>query len=791
MRNPNGDFNINPGGAFHAFDYAASDYVNLTAGNLVQLGASSSALPRLSGIDSLKVPVIYPGILNIAAGAGGVVLDGDSTYNQLILYPSPQGSLTINTAGGGSLTGDLPAISGTPQIFNLIVSDSGREPIHPVIAGGYFGLNDHAASPVHLNSETPVVLNISGSMNFMMLGAPEAAQINVVGDMNNSAFQGMNLSADPNLSVTVPVREIDGSMGTAKVYPGLTSITVGQAAKINLENSGILNPATDGGLTVGGDIVNRSAFTSIDLTQLLAAGAAVPDLSLLAQATDNTVNGNSISAATLATSFYYNPTTKILTYQNIKGVSLSGLLQLLQNLTVQKVDANGNPLWLDPEQTIPDTTTASVLDATTTQALLTEYNALGAIPSGASGYIIGGGGKFNITAHNWILAPRRVSSRRALVSIQGRLLSACIPTVQPSGADIGINLAGDLDMYSSAIASLNGGNISITSGGDINVGSSDFSVTALGARGIFTTGQGNVNVFADGPHANINVNGSRIAAYDGGNVTVESLQGDVNAGSGGSGFVVVNAFSVDPATHNVTTSTPTIPGSGILATTFPDDAGQAVGNILVETPNGNVNTSSGGIVQLPLNNGNSQNATVEVLAGYELRDPAGNRVTAADISSGTPVSVSGGGNIDASGSGVIAENAVLKASGEIQGVVFSKNNITLDAGIGITSLTALGKSIDATAPSFGPTVTLIGTEHVNAAGAAPSQILSQDANGGGTTFAQGTVANATSQAASASDAAAPATKTDTSTNDDSLKKKKNITLARKISRVTVLLPGKN
>ncbi len=647
---------------------------------------------------------------------------------------------------------------------------------------------------MHLNSETPVVLNISGSMNFMMLGAPEAAQINVVGDMNNSAFQGMNLSADPNLSVTVPVREIDGSMGTAKVYPGLTSITVGQAAKINLENSGILNPATDGGLTVGGDIVNRSAFTSIDLTQLLAAGAAVPDLSLLAQATDNTVNGNSISAATLATSFYYNPTTKILTYQNIKGVSLSGLLQLLQNLTVQKVDANGNPLWLDPEQTIPDTTTASVLDATTTQALLTEYNALGAIPSGASGYVIGGGGKFDISAHNMDLGTTPgIQSKGIGLYRAGSLYPLADPNgaAFTQGADIEINLAGDLDMYSSAIASLNGGNISITSGGDINVGSSDFSVTALGARGIFTTGQGNVNVFADGPHANINVNGSRIAAYDGGNVTVESLQGDVNAGSGGSGFVVVNAFSVDPATHNVTTSTPTIPGSGILATTFPDDAGQAVGNILVETPNGNVNTSSGGIVQLPLNNGNSQNATVEVLAGYELRDPAGNRVTAADISSGTPVSVSGGGNIDASGSGVIAENAVLKASGEIQGVVFSKNNITLDAGIGITSLTALGKSIDATAPSFGPTVTLIGTEHVNAAGAAPSQILSQDANGGGTTFAQGTVANATSQAASASDAAAPATKTDTSTNDDSLKKKKNITLARKISRVTVLLPGKN
>ena len=183
-----------PAARFHAFDYAPADYVNLTAGNLVQLGASSSALPRLNGIDSLKVPVIYPGILNIVAGAGGVVLDGDSTYNQLILFPSPQGSLTINTTDGGSLTGNLPTISGTPQIFNLIVSDSGRSQ-YTQYAGGYFGLNDHAATPVHLNSETPLELNISGDMDLVLLGAPEAAQINVVGNMNNCSFQGMNLNA--------------------------------------------------------------------------------------------------------------------------------------------------------------------------------------------------------------------------------------------------------------------------------------------------------------------------------------------------------------------------------------------------------------------------------------------------------------------------------------------------------------------------------------------------------------------------------------------------------------------
>ena len=162
VRNPNGDFNTvegsgSPTGAYHTFDYAPSDYVNLTAGNLVRLGAPSSALPRLNGLDSLRVPVIYPGILDVSAGAGGVVLDGDNTYNQLILYPSPLGSLVIDTTDGGSLVGQLPTVSGAPQVFNLIVSDSGNDQ-YDSSTEGLFGLNDHASTPVHADSEMPVDL---------------------------------------------------------------------------------------------------------------------------------------------------------------------------------------------------------------------------------------------------------------------------------------------------------------------------------------------------------------------------------------------------------------------------------------------------------------------------------------------------------------------------------------------------------------------------------------------------------------------------------------------------------
>src|SRR5208282_2321711 len=85
VRNPNGVFDTSAGTAYkHYFDYSPGDYVDLNAGNLVQLGASPSTLPRPAG---LAIPFLYPSIVNITAGAGGVQLTGGSTapFNQLIL----------------------------------------------------------------------------------------------------------------------------------------------------------------------------------------------------------------------------------------------------------------------------------------------------------------------------------------------------------------------------------------------------------------------------------------------------------------------------------------------------------------------------------------------------------------------------------------------------------------------------------------------------------------------------------------------------------------------------------
>jgi len=885
VRNPNGTFN--GGSSFnHTFDYAPADFVNLSAGNQVQLGASIS-LPRLTGANN-NVPIIYPSILNITAGAGGVILGAPGFSASLVLFPSPQGSLTINTVG--SLVNALNAVQGSPQLFNLIVSDAGHSQFTTT---ANFGVNDHAATPVHLSSPTPIELNIGGDMNLINLVVPEAAQINVGGNMLNCGFQGMNLSPAPTFQVQVP--QANGNPETVTVDPGVTTVNV------------------------TGDILDRSAFTSIELGQI--PGAEAPDLSVLARALNNNL---SLSAVTLAKSFYYNPATGTLTYQNIPGTTLLSVLNLLNNLPVQEF-INGVPQWENPPSAggdppyntipLPAPNNVSLLGnpstpGTIAYALVQQYNALGVLPLNAStyGYTIGGGGQFNLTARTIDLGTSAgiQSQGVALYTVRGsnpyplaglfgnggvfnhgtdiNLITTGNPA---NGKNAAGNLIGDLDMYSTSIASLNGGNISISASGDVNAGSPVFTVNSVSPLGIYTS-QGDVSVTANG---DINVNGSRIAAYDGGNVTVESLHGNIDAGTGVNGFVAVKEIYEDPVTHQVYTTTEAIPGSGFLATTYPPPLPGSVfpaplnnvGNILVETPEGSITTGLGGIIQTPLNGLDSPDAVVEVLAGYELRDANGNRVLARSIATGTavpvfsarnvvtlgpivqvtpagsitPVSLTqvldGNGNplldpngqplyvktqdasrqivqlvnnriqpyldfhgsaasvtepldangqpfndsqgnpvlvlgrkIDTGSSGIIAQNAVLKATGGIKGVIFSTHNITLDS-LGPITVIALGHHIDVTG-TVGPSE-LIGPE-VNAAGADPSNIQSANANGGGSTFAKGTTANATSQAASSSDANKALASTGEGDDDDN-KNKKDVALQQKVSRVTVILPAKN
>ncbi len=817
--NPNGAFDSAGGPTLnHTFDYSPDSYANLTAGNEVELGAPSSTL-WLAGS---ALPFIYPPTLNIQSGAGGVALGTSGSPNSLILYPSPEGSLTINTTG--SLFSNLNPTTG-PQIFSLIVSDSGADQWK---SSATFAAGDHAATPIHENNPTPIDLNIGGDMSLVSLSVPEAAQINVAGNMNNCGFQGMNLAAND-----------------------VTSIQV------------------------GGNINNASTFTTINLNNV--SGGTAPDFTILGQAI--TPPGQP-SAATLASSFFYDPATGVLTYRTIPGVSLASVLNLLQHLTIQTY-IKGVPQWADPpDNTIPITEPFPVaaISATDAAALLAQVAVAGAVPANDSlaGFIIGGGGKFNISARNIDLGTTAgieslgvgfdtFGNNFPLANLFGN------GGVFNRGADISVTAQQNLTMFSSSIASLNSGNVSVDAGGNVTLGSSQFTVNAAGARGIYTTSGGDISVIGGG---SVDLNGSRIATYNGGNITVESLNGDVNAGTGASVPVSIEAFYEDPTTHDVFKDSPQQPFAGIAALTFDDTdpnfpAPPAIlGNILVEAPNGDVNANVSGIIQIPLNHQSYPNAVTAVLAGSELRDSSGNPLTAADL--GTPTvqgnlataaageggqtvvigtqhievssaiwtelstmlglspaanqviqldvsgnvpnlvaaltgdgsglssfsystQVSAGRNINAIGSGIIASNARLGASGNINGLIFARNNIDVNAQQNI-NITALGVgNVNVSGNSI--TGTIIGVGSVNVSGSSIDASL-ESANVSGSTSGEsglgtGNAAAGASEGASAnSDSETKQIASSDATGSDDSKKRGRgePTVMRRTGRVTVILP---
>lgn len=703
VRNPNGLFN-NLGSSTsanrHRFDYAPDAYTTLTAGHSVQL--RGTALPRYNDTFSQGMPPIYPGTLTVSAGAGGVVLGND-----VVLFPSPRGNLSITTTDGGSLAGTKPG-----DLAQLIVSDSGKTHYRGF---GDFGISDHAATPVHLDDAEPVRLDIAGDMQGILLGSPKRAEITVGGNLVNSRFDGQNLRAD---DVTT--------------------------------------------LHVAGDIINRNEFTSVPL-------AAKPDFSAFELGLIFPPLTGALAG--LESKFFYNAVTKALTFQ---GRMTGDELRLLLNTPVIVFDAAGQPVMKPNGE--PETRLVATLPPDVANAL---YTASQDVPLNSdTGYRIGGGGTFDVRARNLDLG-----ATIGIVS-QGPRGNAALAKLFTDGADLNVTLGGNLEMFSTKIASLNGGDITVVADGSVNVGSRSFIASDANARGIFTVDPSDVTVIARG---NIDVNGSRIAGYDGGNVTVRSLEGNVDAGTGGSGSATVEKLYVDPVTRQILTYSPTIPGSGILATTFPPSLDAAfpvsqntVGNILVETPRGDIVASAGGVVQIPLNGVGASAGTVTLRAG--TKDAAGNVIHEGDI--------------DARGSGVIGSTVKLEATGDIQGLVFARENIDLNAqqNVNVTALAQGSVSVGAGGNISG---TIVGVGSVSAAGASvDAALLSQNVSASGDVsssqvgFSAGNAAGTASQSLANDDQSkAVAAKEDPDDETPGKQLAAGPKLTRTVGRVTVILPG--
>ena len=814
VRNPNGVFNnstVRRGTAAgnHLFNYNPQAWVSLTAGNGVYLTGNN--LPRPNG----PVPLILPPVLTINAGPGGVVLDSPTATdgngandvtlsdNDITLFPSLYQSLQITTTGGGWLSSGN---AGGTSAY-LLMSDSGLTQWYNAATLGSsivpFGPDDHAAVPPELNNNELVSIDLSGSqlvngvptlagMENIILQTDKATQINVAGDMIGCSFFGENLHPSDVTSITVGGR----------IY------NAGSFTSVALDNGLPTLPLAD--TPLASEVPPGVSLSSWYLALALAVNPSNPLLTQsysgysLSQLANLFSNGGLLAGALefqslSLNSLVYNPNTKTLTAIGPLSSDLENILES-PTLTVIRFNSDGYPMLDASGHLELDTINwASSANAALISSLYTESQTTVPLGSGAGAYVVGGPGQFNVTAGSISLG----NSDGILSVGNGQAAGMNYAYLAPyisSGANINVQVIanpaipdadGTLLMPASTIATLGGGSVTVYANGEfpgsplypvnengvgvsMDLGSQDllnFETEIMDANtlglGIYTTAGGDVNVTAVGT---INVDSSRIATFDGGDVTVESLTGDVNAGTGGTSVVPVEYYTPD-----YSGLVEYVPANGIVSGTLtaghplPPGAALIPGNITVLTPQGSIYASSGGISQI---------AYDEILTAA-----AGDAAITLDAGSDGYV-----GNIVLGDSGVIGVNVNAKATGNITGLIISQQNADISAGQNFAgTVLSGGKTTLSSGGNISGTI-VAGGGLSTSGGNLNATILTTSVNGGAGTLATSSgPSTAGSNAANQTSAVNQQQVASNSTGDENKKKKKEEQL-RRVGRVTVILP---
>ncbi|MDB6129510.1 MAG: Filamentous hemagglutinin family outer membrane protein, partial [Verrucomicrobiales bacterium] len=476
---------------------------------------------------------------------------------------------------------------------------SGQNQSMPPIYAPILNLNAGAGG-IHILNSLLLYPSSKGALHIVtrdggnLTGAPSATSLTGI-TMSDSglpgwATLGQGHALKPwHLNDATPITlDISGSIESfGLIVPTFADIHV-LGSTYNFGFSGRnLSTARTTSIEVEGDITYRGNLTNVKLSDPL------PQVLL-----DPSSSGNPGIASRLR----FSALTATLTFI---GLMSPADLAFLLNPTQVARDVNGQPILDIHGVPVLRPVSLSTVQQNAIHQLYTESQTASL---GDQGLTLAGPGSFNISARNIDLG----ISGGISVGAPDFVLAA----ISPYGASLKIVAEGNLDMTSTKIANESLlGSIVLQTGGKLDVGG---QLTTFGdpnaPRGIFSTSGGNVSVTAG---KDVNVNGSRIAAYNGGNINVISQHGNVNAGSGASGFVSLQALELDPLTHRLIAIPATIPGSGILATTLVGSRA-ALGNITVATPEGSINASLGGIIQIAFNGTDTHNTFIDLNAGHDI-----------------------------------------------------------------------------------------------------------------------------------------------------------------------------
>jgi filamentous hemagglutinin len=513
------------------FSYSDTSALNLesTAGDIL-VGVSSNANPALLGISQNNAgglgSSVLPANLSLEALGGNITFGGFIGGNgAATLFPSATGQLDLLAArdiNGGNLTMSDAA----PGSYATVASPLGLIAVAVGSASAAQFTGD-----IHGADTAPALITAGGSISQLSLAVPKATTVIAGEDIIDLSYQGQNLNATDQTLFSAgrdfSYSQSYGGSGVSVGGPGALEILAGRNLTLGFSP----------GVVTTGNLLNANLPTArgADLTMISGLGTS-PD--------------------------YAGFVNKIITPSSSYQAELIAYVESLQG---------SSDLSFAQAQTVFQSLTPARQQPLIDQVFFNELSLSGL----AANSVAGAGFTEGYAAIDALFPGSRSGTPGAL-----------------AGA-----YAGDLTLDFSRIYTLSGGNIDLVApGGRIDVGLANaparLNNRAASTLGIVAEGPGDVSIYTKG---DVNVNSSRIFTLGGGNILIWSDEGSIDAGRGAK-----TAVSAPPPSVLINSDgTVTLDFSGAAAgsgiRTIQTNPDLALGNVDLVAPVGTVNAGDAGI----------------------------------------------------------------------------------------------------------------------------------------------------------------------------------------------------
>nr|WP_246641981.1 filamentous haemagglutinin family protein [Paraburkholderia edwinii] len=600
-----------PGGDDQAYSASSALNVVSTTGD-IQFGTLDQS--AASGLNmSSPSSNVLPATVDLTAFTGGIAVQSAGW-----LFPSATGNLNLIADQSISLS-DVASASrqGESPVFGMLDVDpsampSPTNPDAPVPLPVDINAAAHSQTPLHADDTVPArVYSLNGSIvdgvmraagqedagffeGLVALATDKPVFIEAGLDITNLSFRGQNLRED-DVTRIIAGRDIADTPLPTNGGGAIPGLVLGGPGAFDVEAGRNIGPLTNEqqvtdsaapGINKVPTVLGIETVGNADNPNLPHESATIQVLFGISPGVDYS---DFIAA-------YVNPFTSVLGFQN-SGAALIEFMTLYD--AGQRVDTG----------LVKDEVAAlnSVGPMTVAQAW-TQFEAL---PSFAqhifarnvfSNVLTEVGNDFNNPA-----SPFHGQFARGYQAINTLFPASLGYTANNlDGGTNGANTlvqTGNLDIRSTTIQTQQGGDVSIFGpGGQALVGSTSAPpeivngtgqvVAGPGTMGILTLEQGDINIFTD---QSVLLAQSRIFTEQGGNMTIWSSNGDINAGKGSKSSADVPApiFACDPNHFCTVDARGEVTGAGIA--TLQTIPGAAPGDVNLIAPRGTVDAGDAGI----------------------------------------------------------------------------------------------------------------------------------------------------------------------------------------------------